>query len=422
VRATSGEAGFVNLDAIGALLEQRKPGFSLPGALYNDPAMFEFDLAAIHNRHWIMAGFEAELPEPGCTLALTIGRSPVVLVRGRDDVVRGFFNSCRHRGAQICANGTGRRPRLVCPYHQWAYDLDGRLAHAPQMAAPFDPDQFGLRPVHVRAVAGTLYVCLAETPPAFDAFGEALETLLAPHDLRNGRVAHQSVLVERANWKLVMENARECYHCSAGHPELSVTFPVKRRSLTIEEQTRTIEGFRERMAARGLENGPEEGPWWQAARFSLNPGCVSFSLDGGRCVSRTMGPPEGRLGDGDVGTLRWAVDPHCFVHAVGDHVFMFSAMPTGPMETVVTSKWLVHKDAVEGVDYDLEALIAMWSRTNDQDLLLAENNQAGVSSVGYVPGPYCMPAEQFVLRFVNWYCDTAKSYVQEHRKRARHAA
>jgi Rieske 2Fe-2S family protein len=120
----------------------------------------------------------------------------------------------------------------------------------------------------------------------------------------------------------------------------------------------------------------------------------------------------GVLGDGDVGSLRWAIEPHSFTHAVGDYVFMFSANPTGPEETVVTSKWLVHKDAVEGVDYDPARLTELWTLTNDQDRRLAENNQRGVNSRGYVPGPYSEQAETLVMRFTDWYCARARRHIE----------
>ncbi len=398
-----------DLARIRALLDQRRPGHALPREFYTDPDIFEFDIEAIYHRSWIMVGFEAELPSPGCTLALTVGRSPVVVVRGRDGALRAFFNSCRHRGAQICADGLAKRPRLVCPYHQWAYDLQGNLVHASRMAPDFDPAEHALRPVALRTIAGTIYVCLADTPPAFDAFHDRFEPMLAPHQLHRGKVAYEMTLVERANWKLVMENARECYHCAVNHPELSVTFPVGRRSLAVAEQQKLSEAFNARMAEQDLPSAPVEGSWWQAGRFPLNEGTQSLTMDGKPCVSRTMG----RLGGGDVGSLRWALEPHSFAHALGDYVFMFSAMPTAPEETVVTAKWLVSADAVEGVDYTIPRLTELWDRTNLQDRALAENNQRGVRSAGFVPGPYSPEAESLVLRFVDWYCGKAGEFIAE---------
>lgn len=397
----------MNLARVRALLDERRPGHTLPGAMYRDPEVYEFDLDAVHSSSWIMAGFEVELPDPGCTLAFNVGRSPIVLVRTREGRLRGFFNSCRHRGAQICANGTSKRPRLVCPYHQWSYDLNGALVHAARMQDSFDPAEHSLRPIHVETVEGSIYVCLADEPPPFQPFRDQFGPLLAPHDLRNSKLAAQGTLVEQANWKLVMENARECYHCAAKHPELTATFPVDRRNLTQDEQGRISADFQGRMAQRGLGVGPVEGDWWQASRFALNEGCKSLTMDGAPVVARTLGT----LGDGDVGSLRWAIEPHSFCHAVGDHVFMFSANPTGPQETVVTSKWLVHKDAVEGVDYHPEQLMELWTKTNDQDRGLAENNQRGVNSRGYLPGPYSEQAESLVIRFTDWYCNRARAHL-----------
>jgi glycine betaine catabolism A len=406
----------LDLDRIRGLLAARKPGYSLPQAFYKDPEIFAFDLAAIHARSWIMVGFDIELPERGSYLALAIGESPIIVLRDRDGVLRGFHNACRHRGAQICENGRGQANRLLCPYHQWTYDLTGRLVRANRMGDDFDPARHGLKPIHVESIAGTIQVCLADEPPDIATFRAELTPLLAPHRLHEAKLAHESVLVERANWKLVMENARECYHCAARHPELSLTFPVKSSRHFDFGSNPILQQFNARMAARGLPVGPVEEDWWQAMRFPLNAGCVSLSMDGQPCVARPMVG-----GDPDIGSLRWALEPHTFCHAVGDQVFMFSAMPVGPQETIVTSKWLVHRDAEPGVDYDVDKLIELWTTTNLQDRDLAENNQRGVNGLGYIPGPYSEEAEALVLRFVDWYCAKARSYLDAPARRERAA-
>jgi glycine betaine catabolism A len=168
--------------------------------------------------------------------------------------------------------------------------------------------------------------------------------------------------------------------------------------------------FASRMESLGLPHTPAEGDWWQVSRFALNEGTVSISLDGQHLSKPLMIDQN----DGNLGSMRWAIDPHLFGHATADHVFMFSCMPVSEAETHVFSKWLVHKDAVEGVDYHIDALTELWSRTNDQDKWLAENNHLGVNSPGYTPGPYSEDAELLAARFTDWYCDKARAYLAAH--------
>lgn len=392
---------------VAALLDQRRPGYSLPQALYNDPDVFAFDLEHIFMRTWLLVGFECELAQPGARLALTVGKSPIVIVRGRDGVIRGFHNTCRHRGAQICAEGHGKGSRLVCPYHQWTFDLDGRLIHAARMPADFDKSQHGLGPIHVETVAGCIYACLAEEAPDFEAFRREAGPMLEACNIKDAKVAATVTLVEKGNWKLVMENARECYHCATGHPELAVTFPVRTKRHFEAEGDPRLTAFNARMQAAGLPVGPAEGEWWQAARFALNPGMTSMTMDGKLGVRKLLIEKE----DGDVGSLRWTSEVHSFAHATADMVFYFSSMPTDVNETVVTGKWLVHKDAVEGRDYHVDRLIELWDITNRQDRDLVETNQRGVNSMGYKPGRYSDEAESLVQRFVDWYCHEARNVV-----------
>src|SRR5580692_8174021 len=160
----------VDLDRIRMLLDQRRPGHALPRDFYVDPEVFEFDQAAIHQRAWILVGFEVELPRPGAHLALTIAGAPVFVVRGQDQALRGFHNTCRHRGSRILADGKGAAARLVCPYHRWTYDLTGELVHAARMGDDFAPCDHGLHPISVETCAGAIYVCVSNEPPPFAPF------------------------------------------------------------------------------------------------------------------------------------------------------------------------------------------------------------------------------------------------------------
>lgn len=389
---------------VSALLDQRKPGHTLPQAFYRDPAFYEFDLEAIFGRTWLFAGLDLDIPKPSGYVTLSIGKTSVVLVRSADGQIRGFFNSCRHRGAEICTQARGKVSRLSCPYHQWTYGLDGTLLAAAGMPEGFDRSGHGLKPIHLEMVAGTIFICLAATPPDFAPIRRSLEPLLAPHELAGGKIAFETTIVEKGNWKLVMENARECYHCAARHPELMKTFPHLRREPPETRNDAAALAFREHCLAQGLEIGPFKVEGFEANRFALRDGARSFTLDGQPAVAKLMG----RVGDGNVGSLRFALDPNSFAHATGDYAFLFFALPHGPEETLVHMKWVVNKDAVEGVDYDLDRLTKVWSQTNDQDVWLVENNQRGVNSLGFEPGPYSTVSERTVMEFTEWYCGQAR--------------
>ena len=380
------------------LLSGSNAGYTLPQPFYTDPDLFAFDMSAVFGRSWLMIGFEAELPEAGSYMAVTIGQNSVLLVRGRDGVIRGFHNTCRHRGSQICADGIGRALKLICPYHKWTYELDGRLIGAARMPPDFRMEGHSLLPVQVERVAGCLYVALTRAAPDFAPFRTGLASRLGFYRLADAKVAFQSTLTEKANWKLVMENARECYHCAASHPELKLSYPVSYGTAVGKDRFDYNRRLAERVEGLGLSTAPSVGSWWHIERYPLNPGMESISVDGRAVVSRRLIGLE----DKEIGGLWWAIQPHSFCHALSDYAFMFSAIPVGPQETRVESKWLVHKDAVEGVDYTIESLTETWTKTNLQDRELAENNQRGVNGLGYVPGPYSLD-EDFVSRFGDWY-------------------
>ena len=263
----------LNLTKMRSLLDARQAGYSLPQGFYTDPEVFSLDLAAIYERNWIFAGFEAELPEPGCYLSVPIGRSSALIVRDARAVCAASTIPAAIAVRRLCAAGRGQRSWIICPYHQWSYDLDGRLANAPRMPGASTARRTGCG--RSRADGRRLHPCVpGGDPPAFDAFRDQFAPLLAPHNLTNAKLAFESTMLMRANWKLVMENARECYHCAVRHPELVVTFPLKgSRSRAIRRQGR-FERFRARMNKAGLPVGPVEGEWWRAMRFPLNTGAA----------------------------------------------------------------------------------------------------------------------------------------------------
>lgn len=387
-------------------LADRKVNHSLPQAFYKDEALFKLDLAEIFEKEWLFAGMSCELPAKGNYITLSIGENPIVLVRAADQQIHGFFNVCRHRGSRLCVTEKGKVAKLVCPYHQWTYELDGRLLFAgSNMGEDFDTSLYGLKPIHVKVAGGFIFVCLADQAPEFDAFPAELERYLAPYDVENLKVAVQSDIVEQANWKLVVENNRECYHCNGAHPELlnslqqfddtddPLATPEYKRLVARKEQDWAAMDVPFKLQYFGKRN--------RMTRTPLLEGILSMTMDGKVGCKKLMG----RLTSEDMGSLRILHLPNSWNHFLGDHAIVFRVLPLGPQQTLVTTKWLVHKDAVEGVDYDPANLRKVWDATNDQDRTLAEENQRGINSIAYEPGPYSQTFEFGVIDFINWYSE-----------------
>lgn len=400
----------MDLGRIDTLLRQRRPGHTLPQALYVGAETFDFDMHAIFGTSWIMAGMTCELPKSGSYLALNVGPWPVILTRDSKGDIHAFHNSCRHRGSILCQPGQGFAPKLVCPYHRWTYNLDGTLLAATRMPEGFEKNEHGLKPVAVREAAGGIFICLAQDPPSFDEFAGRFVEYAGPVNFSDLKLAATDIMVEQANWKLVMDNARECYHCPTGHPDLAKSFPVVFNGFFDAEGDKRAAAYAAQMDALGLPHEPVQGDWWQMSRFALNEGAKTISMDGQHLVKKLLVEGNG----GSVGSFRWALEPSLFAHATADQVFMCNFLPVSATETHAFSKWFVHKDAVEGVDYDVDALKEVWLKTNQQDRELAENNYRGVVSPGYTPGPYSPDAETLALQFADWYCGKARAYVDSH--------
>lgn len=192
-----------------SLLRSRKRYSSLPQPFYNSPEIFDLDLAAIFQARWIFAAMSSEIAAPGSYLTLNIGRTSIVVLRDHDREIRAFFNTCRHRGSKICLEEHGRvRKNLICPYHQWTYDLSGKLFHVGRMHADFDadPKRNALKRVHVRDIGGLIYLCLADAPSESE-FACRIEPYLLPHNFVNTKVACKQHTSIKASWKLFMENS-----------------------------------------------------------------------------------------------------------------------------------------------------------------------------------------------------------------------
>ena len=400
------------MSALQAALAQHRPGHALPRAFALDADIHVRELDAIWRASWLFVGVTSQVPAPGDFLCLTLSAGDsVIVVRAEDGELAALHNTCRHRGMPVCAEESGHARRWVCPYHQWSYALDGGLLGCG--GEDLDPGSYGLRRAAVAEIGGLVFVWLgtsgAEPAPPDDAARD-LGGALRAQGLDRARVAHQIDYEVAANWKLVWENNRECWHCHAGHPEY-VTANFDAAPDTARSRDAAAHRAAEHAAALaelaapadqhdvpGLYAFPAPGPWWSANRTPLRAGFVTESLDG-----QPVAPLMGDYTTHDVGTLRLRTVPNFWCHASADHAVLTRLLPAGPERTAIRVMWLVDEAAQPGRDYDLDRLLPFWQLTSEQDWALCERNHAGVRNPAFLPGPYSPRREYNVQAFVDWY-------------------
>jgi Rieske 2Fe-2S family protein len=305
----------------------------------------------------------------------------VLVTRSRSGEARAFFNICRHRGAQLCTEESGEVKRAFqCPYHAWTYDLDGKLVAAPNLTKMPDVDrvEYGLRQVHVREWLGYVWVCLADEAPSFEStvIGDVRGRLgdvesieaYAVEQLELGRRISYDV---KANWKLIIENFMECYHCATIHPELTEVLPE------------FADGF--------------------AAQYFVGHGALfgeevrGFTVDGSEGFDRIPGVSE----DQDRRYYAVTIRPQVFVNLVPDHVIVHRMFPIAPDRTIVECDWLYLPEVVAS-GKDVSHSVELFHRVNQQDFDACERCQKATDSRMYADGGVLVPSEHHIAEFHHW--------------------
>jgi glycine betaine catabolism A len=354
---------------------------TLPGSAYTDPAVFAAEQERIFEAMWFCVARSSDVAAPGAFKTVEVGRESVLVTRNRKGEARAFFNVCRHRGAKLCTEESGEARRAFqCPYHAWTYDFDGKLVAAPNLTKMPDIDrvEYGLRTISVREWLGYVWVCLAEEPPSFDdtvrsAVVERLGDLqsIENYDVDSLAVGRRIVYDVKANWKLIIENFMECYHCATIHPELTEVLPE----------------FADGYAAQYFVG--------HGAEFA--PDVKGFTVDGSEGVDRIPGVSE----EQDRRYYAITVKPQVFVNLVPDHVIFHRMYPLAVDRTVVECDWLYLPGVVES-GKDVDASVELFHRVNVQDFDACERCQPAMSSRVYAQGGVLVPSEHHIGEFHEW--------------------
>ena len=349
----------------------------LPANWYRDTAHYRRELETFWYARWIAVAREEELPLPGDYRVVAIGTQSVVVLRDADGSMRGFHNTCRHRGSILCIEDAGNFPRgrITCPYHSWSYDLRGQLQATPRrMPTPdFDAGKFSLFPVAVQTWGGFVFIHLgAKPPPLIKTLGEAPQRFRT-YNFSGLRIGKRIVTEVRANWKLVAENFSECFHCPPVHPEFC----------------RVVPSYRE-AGAWGLRDEAETLPEYKA-------GATTLTLDGSARI-----PPFRGLGEAERKSLYvpWLAPPNLFLNVHPDYVNAHMMFPTGPETVRIIYDWLFEPEHMPR-GADLDHYVALWDITNQQYARNCEWQQQGMRSRRFKHGVF-VPQEFDCHRFCQW--------------------
>jgi phenylpropionate dioxygenase-like ring-hydroxylating dioxygenase large terminal subunit len=388
-----------------ALIAESKPGFGLPQPFYCDPELFLYEIERVFLRNWMLAGHISQLREVGSFILLEYGTESFIVVRNDVREISAFANLCRHRGSRICLEPRGTRENFRCPYHDWVYALDGRLIGARGMHKGFNTLHYGLKRLAVGLLHGFIFVNAAATVPEFGRICSDLNPIFEKHDLGSARVCDSRSWTINANWKLVIDNFDECYHCRSLHPEYSAVMahalPEATGTATALEQFETEYSLWEnRTSELGFPTGRSalkagSSHWY--GRYPLRQGMESQTLTG-----RRVAPFLGTFEISDGGASSCCVYPGSYVIASCDHAIMFQFLPIDARSTRAVISWLVSSDSLPRQHYDPDLLRQLWTITTEQDIAAINATQLGVESSAYSPGPYAV-VEEYCTRFGQWY-------------------
>ncbi len=353
---------------------------TLAGRYYYDPVIYERELEHIFSQMWVCVGRAEEIAQPGEYRVVIVGRESIIVVRDKEHSLHAFLNVCRHRGSRLCPEAEGHlKGSIQCKYHAWTYGLDGRLIGAPNVLhdEQFDRMAFGLIPVALHVWQGLLWLNLADEPepimeqisgPIIERYGSYGPILRwGMGELRVGKSITYDV---KANWKLIIENFQECYHCGPVHPELCQLLPgFKTTANYVAGDAATYADYAEAFTITGKASRPH--------------------LKG-------LLPEDLRRYYGIV------LNPNVLLNLVDDHVVIHTIHPQGPDRSLVVCDWLFDPDVLARPDFDPMDAVDLFDIVNKQDWEVCELAQLGMSSKAYRNGGIYVPAENHIRAFADF--------------------
>ena len=393
------------------LINSQKKKFPLEQPFYVNKEIFELDLETFFYNQWVFVGHASRIPNKGDYFLFSIGNESIIIIRENNEKINCFFNVCRHRGSHICLEDEGRVRKLICPYHAWGYDLGGNLINAKMMEKNFNPKDWNLKKCYSQVFEGLVFINLSEKPSEFKNFIKPIKPFIELHGLGRAKIADRKIYPTKGNWKLALDNFHECYHCQPSHPEYchvhsrdyiqsygagSNTGPKSK------EFNKKLKIWNKKVKKLGYLTG--EFSEDKFSEFFRSAERTPFS--NGKLSETKSGKPAstlmGKFNEFDGGYTTIGPSPFNSIIMSNDFATTFTFIPKGPNDTDIEIMWLVNENAIEGVDYNVEDLTWMWHKTTIEDKRIIEDNQKGVLSKKYEPGPLSK-MEMGLEKLKKWY-------------------
>jgi Rieske 2Fe-2S family protein len=335
---------------------------TLPARYFTDPELFRAEMERFYFRTWICVGRGDHIPNAGDYFLRDAAGESIIITRDAAGGVRAFFNVCRHRGTRMCTAPQGAfAGRISCPYHGWAYGLDGSLLGAPHMdESSFSREDYPLRAVHAGVWDGHIFINFDESPQPLSTQLAGLSEKFAPWGMHELRLHRRIVYDVKANWKLIVLNYNECLHCPVVHP-------------AINKLTSYLSADNE---------APEPGYIGGAMR--LRAGVDTMSTEGIRRREYLPGLSEEqrRL------VCYYTVYPNLLLSLHPDYMMTHTLWPQAAGRTEIVCEWHFHPGESAKPDFQADDAIEFWDLTNREDWRISELSQLGIQSRAYTPGPY----------------------------------
>ena len=337
----------------GAVCTNPSESFTLPARFYTDPAIYEAEKAAIFYKSWWCAGHKSQLPKPGSYITTEIHEQGVVVTRDQDGKLRAFYNVCQHRGHEL-VKGAGEARIFTCPYHAWTYNLDGtlRTARLTKALPDFKACDFALKPVRVEEFCGFVFVNLDQDAISLKEQSGALEEEIRKYVPRIDDMvfAHRDDYVIKANWKVVIDNFLECYHCHPAHRDFVDLVDMD--------------------SYRNIINGIYVSQISDAPRTTT---AKAYSFE---------------KGDVDFGYAGWYLWPNLtlWVYPGEPNISALIMIPNGTDSTIEHLDWFLPTTEVS--DQVRQAMAYMDKTLQPEDIALCESVQRGLKSKGYNQGRF----------------------------------